>query len=107
MSMIISASINVAKIDKSKIQTVDKNGKPFKDGAKYYNITISVNDDFDKFNNNVQITEAQTKEQREAKEKRVFIGNGRVNWVSNGAKSEPVSEKNTLAPKDESEELPF
>lgn len=46
---------------------------------KYY--TASINDQLDKFGNNVAITLQQTKEQREAKEKRVYVGNGKVAWT--------------------------
>lgn len=80
MALLISASIDLSKIVKSKIQTVDKNGNPYKNGQKYYNIQISVNDDIDQYQNNVGITEPQTKEQRDQKEKRVYLGNGRVVW---------------------------
>lgn len=47
---------------------------------KYY--TASINDELDKFGNNVAITEQQTKEQREAKEKKVYVGNGKVIWTN-------------------------
>jgi hypothetical protein len=46
---------------------------------KYY--TASINDELDKFGNNVAITLQQTKEQREAKEKKVYVGNGKVAWT--------------------------
>jgi hypothetical protein len=46
---------------------------------KYY--TASINDQLDKFGNNVAITLQQTKEQREAKEKKVYVGNGKVAWT--------------------------
>ena len=94
MALIISASIDLTKLDKSKIQTTDKNGNEFKNGAKYYNLDIIVNDDFDKFNNNVQLTDKQTKEQREAKEKKNYLGNGRVVW-SNVGKTTPMAETGT------------
>lgn len=61
---------------------------------KYY--TASINDELDKFGNNVAITLQQTKEQREAKEKKVYVGNGKVAWT-NG--------KIEVAKKDE--KLPF
>ena len=61
---------------------------------KYY--TASINDELDKFGNNVAITLQQTKEQREAKEKKVYVGNGKVAWT-NG--------KIEVAKKDEN--LPF
>ena len=47
---------------------------------KYY--TASINDELDKFGNNVAITLQQTKEQREAKEKKVYVGNGKVAWTN-------------------------
>lgn len=46
---------------------------------KYY--TASINDQLDKFGNNVAIILQQTKEQREAKEKKVYVGNGKVAWT--------------------------
>lgn len=86
MATIISASIDLSKIDKSKI--IDG-----KNGAKYYNLDISVNDDFDKYNNNVSVTDKQTKEQREAKDKKTYLGNGRVIWSSNSNTSKPAEKK--------------
>jgi len=47
---------------------------------KYY--TASINDELDKYGNNVAITEQQTKEQRDAKEKKVYVGNGKVAWTN-------------------------
>lgn len=49
--------------------------------GKYINYTASINDELDKFGNNVAITLQQTKEQREAKEKKVYVGNGKVAWT--------------------------
>ena len=76
MSKLISASIDLSKIDKSKI--VEKNG------AKYYNITISLNDEKDKYGNDCDIMQEQTKEERLAKEKKVYLGNGKIFWSSDG-----------------------
>lgn len=77
MASIISASINLSKIDKSKIVEG-------KNGAKYYNFDVIVNNDFDQYNNNVQLCDKQTKEQRTAKEKKNYLGNGRVIWSDVG-----------------------
>ena len=102
MAQIVSISIDLKKIDKSKIIEG-------KNGAKYYNLNVLVNDDFDKYNNNVSVTEPQTKQQREAKEKRTFLGNGRVIW-SNAAtpkaeyKEQESKSENTQQPQDD---LPF
>ena len=83
MAMILNCSIDLTKIDKSRI-------KEHKNGGKYYEITVHVNDDFDKFNNNVGITQKQSKEEKEAKERKVYIGNGKIAWASNPA---PVKKK--------------
>lgn len=50
--------------------------------GKYINYTASINDELDKYGNNVAITVQQTKEQREAKEKKVYVGNGKVAWTN-------------------------
>lgn len=76
MSKLISASIDLSKIDKTRIKE--------KDGHKYYDITISLNDEKDKYGNDVAITEGQTKEERLAKSRKVYLGNGKVVWDSNG-----------------------
>lgn len=85
MARIISASIDLSKIDKSKI--VEKNG------AKYYDFDITVNDEPNKFGQDVSITQKQSKEEREAKEKKVFIGNGKTVW-----KKEPQADTNYTSP---------
>ncbi len=70
MSTLISGSIDLTKIDKSKL----------KDG-KYLNVQISVNDTIDNYGNNVAITLNQTKEERDAKEKKTYLGNAKVVWT--------------------------
>lgn len=75
MSQIISCSIDVTKIDNSKLVEG-------KNGAKYFNFTVVVNDEPDKYGKDCSITLAQSKEEREAKEKRVFIGGGKTIWRS-------------------------
>ena len=67
---IISASIDLSKIDKSRIVE--------KDGKKWYNITIIVNDTPNTYLQDVGITTEQTKEQREKKEPKHYIGNGKT-----------------------------
>ena len=73
MAQIIGASIDLTKIDKSKIIT----GKT---GAQYYNITIIVNDEPNQYGKDVAVQNEQTKEQRLAKEKPTYIGSGKVVW---------------------------
>ena len=84
MARIISASIDLAKIDRSKI-TEGKNGQ------KYYSISIAVNDEADKFGNDVAITTGQSKEERDAKAAKVYIGNGKTVWASETPGAKPAS----------------
>jgi len=79
---LVAASIDVTKIDKSRLISVDKDGNAFKNGAVYCEILISCNDDFDQYKNDVGITLQQSKEERTAKEKKTYIGNGRTIWDS-------------------------
>ena len=78
MSTLINASIRVDKLPKEKFVKgkVDKNG----DTPVYYNFTISVQDSTT-YGNNVWVTDSQTKEEREAKMKKLSLGNGKVVWT--------------------------
>ncbi len=69
--MIINASIDVTKIEKAKITK-----------GKYVNITAFVNDEVDQYGNNVSIIVSQTKEEREVKTPRVYLGNGKTNTIN-------------------------
>lgn len=80
MGRLISASIDLNKINKSRI--IDG-----KNGQKYYNILISVNDEKDKYGQDVSISHNQTKEERERGDKKVFLGNGKTIWDSVGVQS--------------------
>jgi hypothetical protein len=96
MSSLISLSIDVTKITKSKI----------KDG-KYLEVTISVDDQTNQWGKNASIYESQTKEERESKASKAYIGGGKVVWTT-GTIS--VAEKASNEPKKANtptEELPF
>ena len=95
MAKLIALSIDVTKLDKSKLVK----------GAKgtYANVTVSVNDEVDQYGNNVSVWEGQTKEEREAKTSRNFLGNGKVVWEGDGG-----SKPSAPTPKDKVEDdLPF
>ena len=49
------------------------------DGS-YMKLTISISDTTDKFGNNISIYEEQTKEQRDAKTPKSYVGNGSIFW---------------------------
>lgn len=50
------------------------------DGS-YKNYTISLNDETNGYGQNVSIWESQTKEEKDAKVQRNFVGNGKVVWT--------------------------
>ena len=72
MATLINLSIDVEKLPKQKFVKGKK--------GTYYNFTIAVNDET-RFGNNVSAYDSQTKEEREAKKNRDYIGNGKVVWT--------------------------
>jgi len=74
MASIIKASINLSEIPKDKI-FVGKKGK-------YLPITITLNDEVDQFGNQGPVVVEQTKEEREAKEAKTYLGNVKVVWTN-------------------------
>ena len=74
MASIIKTSINLNVIPKDKIY-VGKKGK-------YLPITITLNDELDQFGNQGPVVVAQTKEEREAKTAKTYLGNVQVVWTN-------------------------
>jgi len=74
MASIIKTSINLNNIPKDKI-IIGKKGK-------YLPITITLNDEVDQFGNNGPVIVAQSKEEREAKQDKVYLGNVQVVWTN-------------------------
>ena len=103
MASILSGYIDVTKIDKSKL-TDGKNGQ------KYLDLSISINDE-SRFGRNASISIGQTKEEREAKEAKVYLGNAKVVWHDNKiTKAVADGENVNSAPApaaDDSDDLPF
>ena len=81
MASIIATSIDLTKIPKDKII----NGKK----GKYLPISITLNDEVDQFGNQGPVSVQQTKEEREAKTEKVYLGNVKVVW-SNGQNVDPA-----------------
>lgn len=90
MASIIKASIDLNKIPKDKIY-VGKKGK-------YLPITITLNDEVDNYGNQGPLIVEQTKEEREAKVEKTYLGNVKVVWT-NGTNVE-------VAPRDEAQAAP-
>lgn len=81
MAIILKTSINLSEIPKDKI--ID--GKK----GKYLPLTITINDEKDKFGNDGPVTVAQSKEERDAKEAKTYLGNVQVVWT-NGSVPQPT-----------------
>ena len=54
------------------------------DTKGYINLTASIDDKVGKYGHNVSITVEQSKEERDAKKPRTFVGNGKVIWTQDG-----------------------
>jgi hypothetical protein len=80
MSAIINLSIRVDKLPKEKFVMG-------KDGAVYYNCTLGINDDANQWGQNVSLTDSQTKEERDAKKSKNYLGNGSVVWTDGNIKA--------------------
>tara|TARA_R100000656_G_scaffold516_3_gene814 strand:- start:595 stop:918 length:324 start_codon:yes stop_codon:yes gene_type:complete len=107
MAGIIKGSINLSNIPKDKI-IVGKKGK-------YLPITVTVNDEPDQFGNQGPICVDQTKEEREAKTAKTYLGNVKVVWT-NGEFPERIpfekdgysyTEPPKKKPVDQGADLPF
>ncbi len=98
MSALINVSLRVDKLPKEKfIQG--------KDGAVYYNFTIGVNDESNQWGQNVSATDSQTKEEREAKKPKMYLGNGNVVWTDGNIKL--ADKKVEVTAKEVEADLPF
>ena len=81
MAGIIKTSINLSAIPKDKI-IIGKKGK-------YLPIAITVNDEPDQFGNQGPVIVDQSKEEREAKAAKTYLGNCKVVWT-NGTFPDPI-----------------
>ena len=73
MASIIKTSINLNDIPKDKIY-VGKKGK-------YLPITITLNNEPDQFGNQGPVVVEQTKDERDAKAPKTYLGNVKVVWT--------------------------
>jgi len=77
MAGILKGNLDVTKIPKDKIY----NGKK----GKYIPVVVAINNEVDQFGNNGSVTVDQSKEEREAKEPKVYLGNIKVVWTDGEA----------------------
>ena len=102
MASIIKTSINLNNIPKDKIYAGKK--------GKYLPITITLNDDVDQFGNQGPVVVEQTKEEREAKAEKTYLGNVKVVWTNGQNVDVAPRDMNSApasAPAAAEEDLPF
>ena len=90
MASIIATSIDLTKIPKDKIIQGKK--------GKYLPITITLNDELDQFGNNGPVVVQQSKEERDAKTEKTYLGNVKVVWTNR--------DNVAVAPKDNQQAAP-
>lgn len=96
MAKIISASINLSLIDKTKIVKGNK--------GSYYNVQIVVNDEPDQYGKDCAIRNNLTKDERDAGVKPTYLGNGKTVWSNEGqAKQAPENSESEPT----ADDLPF
>jgi hypothetical protein len=98
MSTLVNASIRVDKLPKEKFVIG-------KDGAVFYNFTISISDETNQWGQNVSITDSQTQEEREAKKAKNYLGNGKVVWTD--GKVTTATKQEAKVAVEETSDLPF
>ena len=103
MAGIIKASINLSAIPKDKIIEGKK--------GKYLPITITVNDEPDQFGNQGPVIVDQSKEERESKVAKVYLGNVQVVWTNGDNVAVPPRQDENKpvakAPVEAVDDLPF
>ena len=97
MATIINASIDVTKIPKEALVTGKK--------GTYANVTVFINDET-RFGNNASIAMSMSKEEREAGQEKVWLGNGKVVFT-NGEVTVAEREDGPAATKETEGALPF
>jgi hypothetical protein len=101
MSLIVNFSLDVTKLPKEKMIKGKK--------GTYVNLTAFIGD-FDKFGNNAALAVSMTKEEREAGESRVYVGNGKIASLNTEPLEVAGKSGGTQAAEissDESNDLPF
>jgi len=81
MAGIMKVNLNLDNIPKDKIYKGKK--------GSYLTVVVTVNDDVDQFGNQGPVYVDQTKEERDSKEAKTYLGNVKVVWT-NGDFPEPA-----------------
>ena len=99
MGALINVSINLDKLDKTKIIKGKK--------GNYYQLTLSVQDETSQFGDNASVYDSQSKEEREAKANRNYVGNGSVIWTDGNIVAAERKQQPAQEPAVEEADFPF
>lgn len=102
MAKLINLKVDVTKIDKSRLYKGEK--------GTYLDLVVSLNDEADQFGNDVATWQNQTKDERDAKAQKNYLGNGKVFWSNDGqGKVNEVAQQvnEAMPPATEDDDLPF
>ncbi len=103
MGTLINVSLDVTKITKGRLT-------PGKNGQMYLDLTLSIEDKTNDYGQNVSGWEAQSKEEREAKQNRNYLGNGKVVFTDGKvevATKKEETKKAVSVEDDDDSDLPF
>tara|TARA_B100001093_G_scaffold520061_1_gene612374 strand:- start:2572 stop:2835 length:264 start_codon:yes stop_codon:yes gene_type:complete len=85
MATIASISLDIKKIDKSKL----------KDG-RYLNLDLSIRDELNEYGQNVSVYYNRSKEQRDQGVPKSYLGNGKVVWTDGNISTGKSSQQETV-----------
>lgn len=85
MSAVVNFSIDLNKIPKDKVKK--------KNGQAWLDLTIGLNDDTNEYGNNAAVWVRQSYEQYKVKDKKEYLGNGRVAYSSGNVVKAEVQQK--------------
>jgi len=100
MSAIISGYVTTEKLEEILKVVKQKNAKGFA-------FTVSVNDESNQYGQNVNFSAQQTKEDREAKKKKWFFGNGNIVWTDGKITKSVKNNNQNNNDNGHSDDLPF
>jgi hypothetical protein len=100
MSSLINVSLRVDSLPKEKFVAG-------KDGKVFYNFTVAINDETNQFGQNVSIYDSQTKEERDAKKPKTYLGNGKVVWNNGTIVNAEKEVKQEFAAETVASDFPF
>ena len=99
MSDFISISICLSDIPKDRIKAADN-------GKKYINLAVTRMKEPDKYEQTHTVFVSQSKEEREAREDKIYVGKGKeINFTAAGATVQSVESMPAMGP--EEDDLPF